>query len=164
MVFYEEVLNDIEYQSLEEGANSDMRVAMKKYQKEYKDAIKSAKENIKAGKKADAKKDLKKAEAAVDKMEKGIKSIDSNTGDAIVGYYITCLINSAQYLVVAFIPVVNIIGAIAININAIKDLIKSLDENKKENASNAFNFYRSRLLNYCDKLKKEIKSIESKIK
>ena len=175
-------------ESLEEGANLEMRKSFKKYKKEFKENIKYAKVNIKSGNFDEAKKFVNKAAENIANMEKEIKSIDSSAGSTVLGYFAAGLLSCVEYLPYGILAglgasvagsgaasgnvaksalgaLISTGGLIATYAKAIPESIRSFkqlsdDLNSDESVSASdWNAYRNRLLVATSKLKKQVTNL-----
>lgn len=184
MDVYLDEQTDAEPESLEEGANLDMRKAFKAGKQEFKAAIKAGKKELKAGNKDAAKAEFKKAEDAVDKMIAEIKKCDSTAGSVILGYFAGGLLVCLEFLplnlasigaanataatgsaiaggAAAGIGIYGVVKGVTIFIKQLKQFISSLADEDASTAD-AFNKYRNQLLRYCNDLKKICKKLQTK--
>lgn len=150
-----------------EGANQDYHDACKKMKEEFKEAAKKCNKSIKDGDKAEAKKQLKIMKDCVDKFEKTLKSVDSSTLDAVIGYFAAWLVNLIQSIPVAIVSLTgvgSIIASVAGTVDSVKEIIqfcKGLASD--DNLASKLNLYRNKLLKYSGYLKDYIKQIEKKV-
>lgn len=140
-------------QALLEGANSDITAAIKKIKKEIKQenkAMRKAKKNLDLSA-------LKKHNSNIDKLLKDtkseIKSIDSNVGEAILGYIIGSVAGFLELIAVSVLTLpISFITVPAKNIKNLILEVKNMVETIKEKGCTpaAFNHYRSLMLGYLD--------------
>ena len=169
---------DLTPEAVTEGYNLDIRAIMKECKSKFKAAANECKKAIK-------KKDKEAAKAKIDEMNdildtaiKSIKRLEADidtkntTISAIIGYF-TSIFADMEYLCKCFLVcLIPFAGGIVGMVMAVKKLIENIKvlindvknyDGETKDIVKIFNMYRTNTLSILEKLKSQVKSLESKV-
>ena len=154
---------DEEVETVEEGANLDMRAEFKKMKPQIKQNLKDLKKAIKAKDKAEAKKLCAETISNIDKLEKAIKDCPSTAGSVIFGFYTAFSITYIRDLIIClFVPLGAPVLSLQKMVNDLRQLIADIKDSKAS-AADVLNSYRRRLLSQVHLMKMQVQKAQKKI-
>ena len=119
---YESIFEDMDFDDdvFEEGANNDTRKKYKEAKKRYIKSMRSYKKNFKNNKFDDAIKDLTFAKNVLSNTLKDVKSINSSTGESILGFILQIIISYGKTCIICLPFITSTLGGAAITCKGIK--------------------------------------------
>lgn len=169
---------DLAPEAVQEGYNLDIRAIMKECKSKFKSACNECKKAIKNQDKETAKEKIKEMNSILDTAIKNIKRLEEdidvkNTTISVIFGYFTSIFADLEYfckcLLICFIPfagaIIGMVMAVKKLIEEIKVWINDIHEYKGDTKDivKMFNMYRINTLSILEKLKSQVKSLESKV-